>query len=227
MQLLGQHGSLADAQIAAHLGVPSDDVRVVLADLRYRGLVDVFGLGQLEGNLTRAAAYWRLTEEGRAEVERLRVRNDASSPRSLLQDLLRRSLKRDAAASSTAGVLQQSDRGTLRPRRTGGRRARLVRRRRDRHDVKDESPGGNTGLSTDARSRALHRRDAGRKHQTPGRRPRGPEPAPNKPACLRDGSVLVRGCRVLVECDGRLASAASRCQRLRRPFPPDRTARMA
>ena len=72
LELLEQHGSLAAEQIAAQLGVPSDEVRVALADLRYRGLVDVFGVGQLEGNLTKAAAYWRLTDQGRAEVERLR-----------------------------------------------------------------------------------------------------------------------------------------------------------
>jgi DNA-binding PadR family transcriptional regulator len=47
-------------------------VRNALTDLRDGGLVDVLSVGELEGHSTRAASYWRLTEKGRAELERLR-----------------------------------------------------------------------------------------------------------------------------------------------------------
>jgi DNA-binding PadR family transcriptional regulator len=47
-------------------------VRNALTDLRERRLVDVLSVGELEGHNTRAAAYWRLTDEGRAELARRR-----------------------------------------------------------------------------------------------------------------------------------------------------------
>ena len=72
LALLEQHGSLAYEQIAAHLNEPPDAVRRVLASLRARGLVDVLGISEVEGHGTRAAAYWRLTDAGRAELSRIR-----------------------------------------------------------------------------------------------------------------------------------------------------------
>jgi predicted ArsR family transcriptional regulator len=72
LALLEQHGSLAYEQIAAHLHEPSDAVRNALVSLRDRGLVDVLSVGELEGNVTRAASYWRLTDAGRAELARRR-----------------------------------------------------------------------------------------------------------------------------------------------------------
>jgi predicted ArsR family transcriptional regulator len=72
LELLERHGSLAYEQIAAHLNEPPDAVRNALADLRERGLVDVLTVGELEGHTTRAAAYWRLTEQGREELARRR-----------------------------------------------------------------------------------------------------------------------------------------------------------
>jgi predicted ArsR family transcriptional regulator len=72
LELLEQHGSLAYEQIAALLSKPPDAVRNVLTDLTQRGFVDVVALGRLEGNLTSAASYWRLTEDGRAELARRR-----------------------------------------------------------------------------------------------------------------------------------------------------------
>ncbi len=68
--LLGQHGSLAAEQIAAHLDDPLEDVNATLRSLRDRGLVDVLSVGELEGHRTRAASYWRLTNEGHAELAR-------------------------------------------------------------------------------------------------------------------------------------------------------------
>jgi predicted ArsR family transcriptional regulator len=72
LELLERHGSLGYEQIAAHLNEPPDEVRNALASLRDRGLVDVLSVGELEGNMTRAASYWRLTEAGRAELARRR-----------------------------------------------------------------------------------------------------------------------------------------------------------
>ncbi len=72
LELLEQHGSLGYEQIAAHLGEPPDAVRNALADLRESGLIDVLSVGKLEGNLTTAASYWRLTDAGRRELARLR-----------------------------------------------------------------------------------------------------------------------------------------------------------
>jgi predicted ArsR family transcriptional regulator len=72
LELLEQHGSLAYEQIAAQLHRPPDLVRNVLAHLRDAGFVDVLSVGELEGNVTRAASYWRLTDAGRGELARLR-----------------------------------------------------------------------------------------------------------------------------------------------------------
>jgi hypothetical protein len=72
--LLEQHGSLGYEQIAAHLGKPPDVVRTTLALLRESGLVDVLTVGQLEGNLTTAASYWRLTDKGREELARRKAK---------------------------------------------------------------------------------------------------------------------------------------------------------
>lgn len=72
LELLEQHGSLAYEQIAALLSKPPDAVRNQLRDLQERGLVDVVALGRLDGNVTTAASYWRLTEMGRAELARRR-----------------------------------------------------------------------------------------------------------------------------------------------------------
>jgi len=72
LALLEEHGSLAYEQIAAQLNRPPDLVRNALVDLRNRGFVDVLRVGELEGNRTRAAAYWRLTDAGRAELAQRR-----------------------------------------------------------------------------------------------------------------------------------------------------------
>jgi predicted ArsR family transcriptional regulator len=73
LELLEQHGSLGYEQIAAHLKESPDLVRNALASLRDSGLVDVLTVGELEGNVTRAASYWRLTDGGRAELPRRRA----------------------------------------------------------------------------------------------------------------------------------------------------------
>jgi predicted ArsR family transcriptional regulator len=72
LELLGQHGSLGADQVAAHLGKPLDAVNERLRDMRDRGLVDALAVGALEGNLTTAASYWRLTDQGRNELARRR-----------------------------------------------------------------------------------------------------------------------------------------------------------
>jgi DNA-binding transcriptional ArsR family regulator len=72
LALLEQHGSLAYEQIAAHLHEPPDAVRNALTSLRERGFVDLLSVGELEGHSKAVAAYWRLTNDGRAELARLR-----------------------------------------------------------------------------------------------------------------------------------------------------------
>ena len=72
LALLEHHGSLGYEQIAAHLGEPPDAVRNALTGLRERGLIDVLSVGELQGQLTTAASYWRLSDAGRAELARLR-----------------------------------------------------------------------------------------------------------------------------------------------------------
>jgi transcription initiation factor IIE alpha subunit len=66
LELIERHGSLAYEQIAAHLDARPDVVRNALSGLRDRGLIAVVGVGELVGSLTNAAAYWRLTADGRA-----------------------------------------------------------------------------------------------------------------------------------------------------------------
>ena len=61
--------------VAAHLGKPPDAVRTTLTELRARGLVYVFGVGEIEAHVASAAAYWRLTDDGRTELARLRSRS--------------------------------------------------------------------------------------------------------------------------------------------------------
>jgi predicted ArsR family transcriptional regulator len=68
LELLEQHGSLGYEQVAAHLHEPADEVRNVLSRLRDRGWVDVLSVGELEGNVTRAASYWQLTDAGREQL---------------------------------------------------------------------------------------------------------------------------------------------------------------
>ena len=72
LELLEQHGALAYEQITAHLHERPDKVRNALADLRDRRLIDVLSVGELVGNLTNAAAYWRLPAAGRVELARMR-----------------------------------------------------------------------------------------------------------------------------------------------------------
>jgi DNA-binding transcriptional ArsR family regulator len=63
LELLEQHGSLGYEQIAMLLAKPPDAVRTALPLLRESGLIDVLTVGALQGNLTNAASYWRLTEK--------------------------------------------------------------------------------------------------------------------------------------------------------------------
>jgi DNA-binding transcriptional ArsR family regulator len=72
LALLAEHGSLGYEQIAAHSQASPETVRNALTDPRDGGLVDVLSVGELEGHSTRATLYSRLTEKGRAELERLR-----------------------------------------------------------------------------------------------------------------------------------------------------------
>ena len=72
LELLEEHGSLAYEQIANSLGERPDAVRNALAGLRDRGLSAVVSVGELVGNLTNAAAYWRLTPSGRAQLAEAR-----------------------------------------------------------------------------------------------------------------------------------------------------------
>jgi predicted ArsR family transcriptional regulator len=71
LALLEQHGSLAHEQAAAHLREQPESVRGALENLRERGLVGVFGVGELRGYVTTAAAYWCLTAEGRFYLEQI------------------------------------------------------------------------------------------------------------------------------------------------------------
>jgi predicted ArsR family transcriptional regulator len=63
--LLAQHGSLAADQVAAHLREEAAEVQATLRRLRDQGLVDVLAVGELQGHVTTAASYWRLTNAGR------------------------------------------------------------------------------------------------------------------------------------------------------------------
>ncbi len=73
LTLLEHHGSLAYEQIAAFLQERPDAVRNALSELRDRGLVDVLAVGELVGKVANAAAYWQLTDAGRAELARSRA----------------------------------------------------------------------------------------------------------------------------------------------------------
>jgi predicted ArsR family transcriptional regulator len=72
LELLERHGSLTYEQIAAHLHQPPDAVRNALIGLRDRRLVDVLNVGPLRDTSPGAAAYWRLSDGGRAELARRR-----------------------------------------------------------------------------------------------------------------------------------------------------------
>ncbi len=69
LELLDQHNSLADEQIAAHLHRPIGPVRAALEQLRVGGYVGVLAVGALEGQL-RPVGYWSLTDKGRQEARR-------------------------------------------------------------------------------------------------------------------------------------------------------------
>ena len=68
LALLAEHEAMAYEQIAHRLGEPPERVRVALDDLRARGLVDAVTVGRLEGALTNAVSYWRLTAKGREDL---------------------------------------------------------------------------------------------------------------------------------------------------------------
>ena len=72
LELLERHGSLAYEQVAAHLHQPPDAVRNALTGLHDRGLVDVLNVGPLGDRSPSAAAYWQLSDAGRAELARRR-----------------------------------------------------------------------------------------------------------------------------------------------------------
>ncbi len=65
LALLEQHESLGFDQIVVQLREPPNAVRSALTDLRERGFVSVFSIGEIEGHVTAAASYWRLTDAGR------------------------------------------------------------------------------------------------------------------------------------------------------------------
>lgn len=70
LELLEQHGSLADEQIAAHLNLPPDQVRSALTDLRVCGWIEALKIGHHpEPN---RPAYWHLTGGGHEELARRR-----------------------------------------------------------------------------------------------------------------------------------------------------------
>jgi len=70
LALLEQHESLGFDQIVVQLSEPPNAVRSALTDLRERGLVSVFSIGEIEGHVTAAASYWRLTDAGRRDLAR-------------------------------------------------------------------------------------------------------------------------------------------------------------
>jgi predicted ArsR family transcriptional regulator len=69
-------GSLATEQIAANLRVAEATVRVTLDVLRESSLVDMSPITQFTGVTGTAAAYWRITEAGRARLEQLRAESE-------------------------------------------------------------------------------------------------------------------------------------------------------
>ena len=72
LELLEEYGSLGYERITALVGAPPQVVRSALADLLESGMVDVVGVGDVQGHKTEATVYWRLTEEGRQEIVRQR-----------------------------------------------------------------------------------------------------------------------------------------------------------
>ena len=66
-------GALATEQVAANLRVAEATVRVTLDVLRDDGLVDMAAITQFTGVTGSAAAYWRITDAGRARLEQLRA----------------------------------------------------------------------------------------------------------------------------------------------------------
>jgi predicted ArsR family transcriptional regulator len=67
LDLLDQHASLADEQIAAHLQEPIGPIRAALEQLRVEGYVGVLAVGAFEGQL-RPVGYWSLTDKGREQA---------------------------------------------------------------------------------------------------------------------------------------------------------------
>jgi hypothetical protein len=57
---------------AARVDKPAGAVRSALTDLREAGFVEALTVGDLEAHTTNAASYWRLTDAGRAALERRR-----------------------------------------------------------------------------------------------------------------------------------------------------------
>lgn len=72
LALLEEQGSLGYEQIASQLEERPLEVRVKLAHLRDSGLVEVVSVGELVGHRTDAAAYWQLSDVGRAALARRR-----------------------------------------------------------------------------------------------------------------------------------------------------------
>jgi predicted ArsR family transcriptional regulator len=74
LALLEQHESLGFEQIVAQLAEPPDAVRSALTGLRYSGFVSVLSIGETEGHAKGVASYWLLTDRGREQLARLRLR---------------------------------------------------------------------------------------------------------------------------------------------------------
>ena len=72
MELLAE-GALAPEQIASNLRVDEGDVRRELESLRKQGLVELSTVTPHAGETTPSAAYWRITDSGRAHLEQLRA----------------------------------------------------------------------------------------------------------------------------------------------------------
>ena len=107
---------------------------------------------------------------------------------------------RARSCDEPARLVRECNRRIVRPKRSlRGIIARLERRRAERITEPasrgvGEAPAPRKGREPGSGHRALngcslastaHSRDAGRRHQTPGPRPQGPEHAPNRPACLQ------------------------------------------
>jgi hypothetical protein len=66
-------GALAPAQIASNLRADEDDLRRELENLRKQGLVELSTVTPHATEATASAAYWRITDSGRAHLEQLRA----------------------------------------------------------------------------------------------------------------------------------------------------------